>query len=201
MKMKKWYAGIAALLVAGTCHAQVAFGVKGGPTFSGVIVKQGQKAQQSKMLMGGTAGMYARLPLAPVLYVQPSLLYEMKGGESKTDNTKTRLGYLTLPIDILLKPYSDMNGWFAGAGPYVGYGISGKTKGGEADTKNIFKDSNGLKRWDAGIHAQAGYEFASGFNIGLQAGLGLLNLQKNGDSHHAFRTISYGLTAGYTFGQ
>lgn len=48
-----------------------------------------------------------------------------------TDNVRvtTRLHYLVLPVDLVFKPEmpNGSGSWIVGVGPYLGYGISGKT--------------------------------------------------------------------------
>lgn len=202
---------MAALCMAAGAFAQTTFGVKVGPSFSSYTAKTSGDKTTSKMMVGVAGGVYANLPIAPEFYVQPSLMYEGKGGKSKDDShVKTRLNYLTLPVDLLFKPEmpNGSGAWIIGVGPYVGYGLSGKTSyesGGAEVSADPFKDQGGadafLKRFDAGANVQLGYEMASGFNIGLNAELGLLNLAKNGDNDNSFRNTSFGVTVGYTLGK
>lgn len=210
--MKKVTLSIAALLIAGATFAQTTFGVKVGPNFSSATTKANGDKETSKILTGFAGGVYANLPLAPEFYIQPSLNYEGKGGKDKdNDNVKTRLNYLTLPIDFLFRPEmpNGSGAWIVGVGPYLGYGISGKTgyTGDNGGSANIdpFKDNDVtdaiLKRFDAGAHIQVGYEMSNGFNIGLNTELGLVNLLNNGDSDNSFRNTSFGVSVGYTLGR
>jgi len=211
--MKKIIFTMAALCVAGATFAQATFGVKVGPSFSSVATKSDGHKETSKMLVGVAGGVYANLPIAPEFYVQPSLMYEGKGGKESTDiggtniDTKVRLNYLTLPIDLLFKPEmpNGSGSWIIGVGPYLGYGISGKSSvSGVSGSTDPFKggsDDASLKRFDAGANVQLGYEMASGFNIGLNAELGLINALNHGDSDNSFRNTSFGVTLGYTFGK
>src|SRR5690606_12001108 len=108
--MKKIIFTMAALAIAGASFAQTTFGVKVGPNFSSMSTKSNGDKETSKMMVGVAGGVYANLPLAPEFYIQPSLMYEGKGGKNTYDeagvsvDTKTRLNYLTLPIDLLFKP-------------------------------------------------------------------------------------------------
>lgn len=203
MKKKSLLTVIIALSMGSICQAQtqVSFGIRAGASLSGVTMKQEGDKLQSKALVGGLAGLYANLPLASSFYLQPSLQYEMKGGKFKATDMKTKLGYLTLPVDFLYHPGTENTGWFVGAGPYAGYGLSGKTTGGTEAKTNLFTGDDGLKRFDAGAHLQVGYAFDGGLNIALQTEYGLLNLQKKGNKDNTFHNRSYGITLGYTFGQ
>lgn len=219
--MKKLVFTMAALAIAGASFAQTTFGVKVGPNFSSMTQKSDGDKETSKMMVGVAGGVYANLPIAPEFYIQPSLMYEGKGGKNTTEgdvgsaSIKTRLNYLTLPIDLLFKPEmpNGSGAWIVGVGPYFGYGISGKTKfsgeiGGEEASQSYdpFKsDLAGgdadLKRFDAGANVQLGYEMAGGFNITLNANMGLINLINDGDSKNSARNTSFGVNLGYTFGR
>ena len=89
------------------------------------------------------------------------------------------------------------------AGPYVAYGISGKsvTKG---DTSRpgsekmyyegkAFKEP-GVKRFDAGLQVMVGYQFASSLIVGLETDLGVLKYNAAGD-----RNVSGIVSLSYRF--
>jgi hypothetical protein len=203
MIMKKCMLAVSTLLLAGSSYAQTSFGILAGTTFSNPAIKTAGSSQQNKMRMGAVAGIYANLAVAPALYIHPALQYEMKGGKSKTTGRKTKLGYLTLPVDLMFKPHTG-GSWFVGAGPYVGYGLSGKLTGGGDDfpaVDKLFKAGDGLKRMDAGAHLQAGYAFNEGLQIAIATEQGLLNLRKQGTTSNRFRNNAYSVTVGYTFGK
>ncbi|HEX5554207.1 MAG TPA: porin family protein [Chitinophagaceae bacterium] len=206
--MKKMIFTMAALCLATATFAQTTFGVKVGPNFSSLATKNDGSKETSKMLVGVAGGVYANLPIAPQFFIQPSLMYEGKGGKDTFQgiDTKTRLNYLTLPIDLLFKPEmpNGSGAWIIGIGPYFGYGLSGKSSvssGNLEGSADPFKADNGLKRFDAGANVQLGYEMAAGFNIGLNAELGLLNLRSGGDNDNSARNTSFGVTVGYTLGK
>ncbi len=170
----------------------ITFGVKVGPNFSSVTTKVEGKKNTSDMLVGLQGGVYANLPIAPQFYIQPSLMYEGKGGKYKDADVKERLNYLTLPIDFLFKPEmpNGSGAWIVGVGPYFGYGLSG--------SHDAFKGDDALKRFDVGGNVQLGYEMANGLNLALNANLGLINIAKNGDNDNSVKNTSFGVTLGYT---
>lgn len=87
------------------------------------------------------------------------------------------------------------------AGPYLAYGVTGKQKtkgdtdkeGGERFfyEKNTF-DEPGTKRFDTGIQAFVGYQFANGVTLGLEGDFGLTKFNAAGD-----RNISGLVSIGY----
>ena len=87
------------------------------------------------------------------------------------------------------------------AGPYVAYGVGGKqkTKGNtelEGAQKLYYErqtfDIEGTHRFDAGLQAMVGYQFASGLLLGVEADFGLARFNRAGR-----RNLSGLLTLGY----
>lgn len=211
--MKKIIFMLATLCVASVAFGQTTFGIKAGPDFSSYSTKSGGSSESSKMIVGVSGGVFLNLPIADEFYIQPSLMYEGKGGKDKDLGTKSRLNYLTLPINLVFRPeMSSGNGsWIIGAGAYLGYGLSGKVTSSASDSTSMFilfsdpfkKDDYGddplLKRFDLGADVQVGYEMFNGFNIRLNGELGLINVLNKGDSDHSFRNISFSVMVGYAF--
>lgn len=130
--MKKILLTLLVLGVAAGAYAQTTFGARVGPDFSSWTSKSSGEKTTSQMLVGVEGGVYANVPVAPEFYVQPPLMYEGKGDKNTgTDNVRvtTRLHYLVLPVDLVFKPEmpNGSGSWIVGVGPYLGYGISGKT--------------------------------------------------------------------------
>lgn len=195
--------------MAGSAFAQSEFGVLAGPDFSSINAKMNGAKITSHLLMGVAAGVYARLPLTGPFFLQPSLLYAGKGGSQQLAGykIKTRLHYLTLPVDVLYMPASvggATGRWMAGLGPYLAYGLSGKVSGGPAigqASGDPFRDGAGAqKRFDAGADVLLGYAFDSGFSLGLHADLGILNLAHQGNSQNALRNTAFKILLGYRIG-
>lgn len=87
------------------------------------------------------------------------------------------------------------------AGPYVAYGVGGKQKT-KGDTekpgaeryyyeKKTFSEPN-THRFDCGVQAMVGYQFASGITVGIEADFGLAKFNVAGD-----RNVSGLITIGY----
>lgn len=192
-------------------EAQTNFGIKAGPDFSSITTKTSGTSGfsgTSNGLVGLEAGVYAEIPAAKQIVIQPALLYDGKGGKYNIGGyvQTERFNYLTIPIDILFKPEmpNGIGSWYLGAGPYLAYAISGKISDTQSSSDNIdpFKNyGNGaqLNRFDAGAHVQVGYELSSGLNIGLDASLGLMNIATHGNLNNATHNTSFALTVGYTF--
>lgn len=75
------------------------------------------------------------------------------------------------------------------AGPYLAVGISGKRKthgdGEASESRKLYYDEktfnlSGVNRFDAGIQAMVGYQFPSGFTLGIEADFGVLKFSDDG---------------------
>ncbi|QEH40222.1 porin family protein [Chitinophaga sp. XS-30] len=209
--MKKVLLSVAALFFAGASFAQVKFGVTAGPSFSSYTSKVSGDKETSKLMTGLRAGITVDLPLADEFYIQPSLLYVGKGGMMESENfdlkLKTRINYLELPINFMYKPEVGNGNIFIGFGPYIAYGLGGKSELADDNGNKLSSDiewgndnMSQMKRLDAGANFQFGYEFPMGFNIGLHTDLGLVNARGNGDDDNSFRNTSFGVSVGYKFG-
>lgn len=199
--MKKTVLILWGCLAAGSALCQARFGVLAGPDLAGMTTRTAGARSSSNAIIGIAAGLAATLPLVPEFYLQPALLYEGKGQTQNLQgyNAKTRLHYVVLPVDFLYEP--EMPGatgsWMIGAGPYVAYGIAGRSTNGLSATGDPFKAS--LRRLDAGGHIQLGYVMNNGLGIRLAGELGLMNLAGHGDEKNSVRNTSFALMVGYLF--
>jgi len=194
-------------LTAGFASAQSSFGVQGGLSLASQTSRTNGAKYTTNIIAGAAAGVFAKVPMAADMVFRPALMYEGKGGSGQDGSgyrLKTRLNYLTLPLDVLYQAAMAQGGyWNVGLGPYLGYGISGKRSGGSSTAVNAgdpFKpDQGSLKRFDFGGDVRLGYESPSGFLIGLSTELGILNIAKGGDSRNAYRNTSFDILVGYVF--
>lgn len=120
---------------------------------------------------------------------------------------RERIIYLEIPVNTVYR----IGHFFAGAGPYVGYALSGKWKekytenfgdgiveAAEESGKVVFGGDNGFrKRLDFGINLLAGYQLTEPWNLGLGYGLGLNNIYHGEGWTIKNRVVS--LSLGYTF--
>lgn len=203
------------LFTSVNASAQVAYGVRGGVNFASLSFTQNNAKETSKTISGLQAGAFINLPVSSLFQIQPSLMYERKGGNLNTDigglnlEGKTRLDYLTLPVDLILdlKAPGGNATWMVGLGPYLGYGLYGNAMAklnGAAYTDNPFENNSSvggasLKRLDAGADIQLDYKMANNFNVGLNAELGIANVAANKAGDNPVHNTSFGVMLGYTF--
>jgi len=135
---------------------------------------------------------YLDAPISPNFSIQPGLSLQNKGTKWKPvgDQREGKESIMTLdiPVNAVLKFPTTSGNFFLGAGPYVGFGLSGKFKGEDSQGKfeNDIKFGTGsdkdLKRTDFGVNFLAGYQLSNGFQINAGYGLGLTNLAPNDGS-------------------
>lgn len=130
-------------------------------------------------------------------------------------NRYVTINYLELPLNMQYK-FSIGTGYvFVGAGPYVAAALSGKvlnqttrmstdsqSMGAEVETvRGDLKIGSGvndqIKYIDAGLNANLGYLWDSGFLVRGSTAIGLKNLAPVGDDDNSIRNFSFSLTLGY----
>lgn len=209
--MKKFLLSLgAAVLLVGATNAQVSYGLKAGVNlgkFSNVAssVEDYQTNNVSFHVTG-----YADMPVAPNFSVQPGISLQGKGnkfkydGESLDGSESTNLMSIEIPVNaVYYIPVGYSGSVFLGAGPYVGFNISGKNKikgsigdfgtTGESDIK-FTGDDKDMNLIDAGVNFLGGFKFNNGFLINAGYGLGLTDLSPNdGGNSFSNRVLSFGV--------
>jgi hypothetical protein len=155
--------------------------------------------------------------------VQPGLTYEGMGGINKTSNadgsitssSKTYLYYLQLPVNVVYHIHMGYNTLYFGAGPYLAYGLRGKTTGtinetGKTKPTDIDQilafgtDPTDLSRFNYGVEPLVGLQFVNGVFIDASADFGLSNIYNEstfsdqGITSKAYNR-SYCITVGFAF--
>ncbi|MBL1407493.1 porin family protein [Sphingobacterium faecale] len=175
----------AAFLLASGVQAQISYGVKAGVNLPKQVVKiTGEGADVSSSSKASTSfyvSGYANIFAAENFAIQPGLSFQGKGGKMEFEGEKATSNVLSLDIPVnavYYIPTGNTGSVFLGAGPYLGFHLTGKEKmGGESNDISIGsgKDDD-LKLLDYGLNFQLGYKLANGFLINGGYGLGLANL-------------------------
>jgi hypothetical protein len=173
--MKKIFMIIVCASTFVVAKAQVSYGVKGGVNLSNVI---GGDAEGAKAKIGFHAGVFAALPVADKLSIQPELVYSVQGAkyeEDGEDDVNFNSGYLNIPV---LAKYTAASGFYGETGPQLGFLMSAKAKQDDdkVDVKEFYKTTD--FSWAFGI----GYQTSSNLGIGLRYNLGLSRLDEDGDA-------------------
>lgn len=160
------------------------YGLRAGVNIPKYSINNGSTKSNTGFFVTG----YLDAPVSPYFSIQPGLSLQNKGGKwEPTSSTETKESVMSLdiPVNLVAKlPTGGSGNFFIGAGPYVGFGLSGKRKGevfdgavqGDRDLNFGSNENDDLKRTDFGINFLAGYQLTNGFQINAGYGLGLTNL-------------------------
>jgi hypothetical protein len=185
------------------------FGIRGGVNFQTINGKDaGNNNLENDLLTGFHGGVSVEIPLGSGLYVQPGVLYAVKGAKLQNSEAKVKLGYMEVPVHLIYKPVLGTGNMILGFGPYIGLGLGGKLKDGGSETDVEFsnKEVSNLnytqfRKTDGGANFLAGYEFANKLSFQLNAQLGLTNINPELDNgstdNNRWRNTGWGLSLGY----
>ena len=183
MKKLKFALVIAFLGVISLVGAQTAsLSIKGGLNMSNYY---GDDLTDKNMKPGFHIGLGADLGLTHSVYLQTGLFFSTKGAKYtyKSAELNSTANYLEIPVHVAYKiDVTPGTKVVIHAGPYVAYGIGGKTKVGDL-SMDTFKDDaileafNGLKPFDAGVGLGVGAEFGK-ILVDLGWDMGLMDLSR-----------------------
>ena len=155
--MKKLFLFSVLCVVVATSQAQLRFGAKAGINVANIT---GKDVDGYRSKAGLHFGGFANLSLTSQLSVQGELMYSAQGARWDDDNEKTTLNYFQIP---LLARYSIAKGFYAEAGPQIGFLLKAEDDN-EGDVSDI---KEYLEKTDISIALGAGYNINS--NIGVYA--------------------------------
>lgn len=203
--------------------SRMSFGLKGGVNFQNLNGKDaGGDKLTNDMLIGYHAGFDVQIPIAPMFYFQPGLLYSMKGAKNTyfvvsnnyTTNT-VKLSYIEMPLNLVYKAQIGKGYFMLGFGPYVGYGFSGKVihEGsgssiidGKIKFQNVVEIGDDptipyYKALDVGGNIFAGFEMASGLFFQFNTQLGMMKINPEykilSDDKSVVKNTGFGLSLGF----
>lgn len=207
--MKKVIVILSALVITGAAaQAQkTTFGIKAGIQESsfGIHIKSDEaKATIDGSKIGAIVGGVADISFSDKFSIQPNLLFVYKPG------SLLFLGegdIQTISVDLPINFLYHNNGFFAGAGPNISYGLSSKYKPFDDDDEDVdmYKKEDGndatLKRFEMGVNAILGYQFASGLTLTTNYTHGLSNIMSEDlvGEDAKFHTKHFGISIGYMF--
>lgn len=225
--MKKMFVLLAFLLCVFAANAQVRFGLKAGYNLTDVKMESDAytlKGLDYNKVSGFHAGVMVDVALGEHFFLQPGLLYMLRGFDANgrvpgpldgpvDASIKARYHYLELPVNFLYKYSLGPGKFFAGAGPFLAYGVSGRMNrayDGYTYPEDIvvFLDKqkvyNGideptqyLRPFNAGVGFTLGYEFNAGILISGNYNLGLTDVEPQPDLSQKSRGL--GISIGYLF--
>lgn len=192
-----------------TAYGQTSFGVHAGVNFqnlNGKHLANGDKLK-NKLITGYNVGANVQIPVAPEFYVQPGIMFSLKGADQQNEivNKEVRLGYLEVPVNLVFKPMLGNGHFLLGFGPYVAYGLTaGKDRVAyDSEIDLVDPTTAHFKRFDAGANLFAGYEMANGLSMQLNTQLGLLDINPDVKVSTASdantKNTGFGISLGYRF--
>jgi len=203
MIMKKSFILMFFALIATVSFAQrqipqeLTWSVKGGLNISNWSQGGDTKAKLGYKIGGG-----AEWTFTDLWSVQGGLYLSSKGTKVENDliDIKINQVYLEMPVMGAARFYlSDNANLVLSAGPYLAYGIAGKTKttvaGAASEKENTFGDY-GVKRFDVGIGVGVTAEI-NRILVGIEGQYGFIRTMKfDGDSP---KNMNLAITVGYKF--
>jgi len=203
--------------------SKTSLGLRAGVNFQNINGKDenGDKLEND-ILTGFNIGVNAEIPVGVDFYFQPGLLYTIKGAKNEdvilgqSFNTTLKISYLELPLNFLYKPMFGKGHLLLGFGPYVAFGIGGKStyEGGGSSLSEKIKFQKTVKSsdpddvvyirpMDAGANMLVGYEFGKkvSFQLNTQLGLTKINPEYEGanDDKASAKNTGFGFSLGFRF--
>lgn len=169
--------------------------IKGGLNMSNFY---GDELSDKNMRTGFNIGLGADLGFTPNVSLQTGLFFSTKGAEYKNNliDAKVNANYLQLPVHLAYKiDVTPGTKVFLHAGPYVAYGIGGKSNFGILEVNTFDKDL-GFKPFDAGVGLGVGAEFGR-IIVDLGWDMGLTNISRASNGN--VKNQSAYLSLGYMF--
>jgi hypothetical protein len=192
-------------LVAG--HAQIKIGPEMGFGWSSITNKTND-SHPTYIGLHAQFGAGAEIKLADAFALRPALLIKYLGCVNADDlgngNTTISLTTITLPVTAVFRhEFRRGSNFFVGAGPSIGYSVSGKVKNDNGTTSIKFGSgvNNDLKPIELGINGKLGFQFKNNMFMQFYGNVGLnnrSNVTTNGTVFKAYDVWGFGI--GYLFG-
>ena len=198
--MKKVILGLALVLGMGMTQVNaqtISGGIKADANMSGFILSD-LDGQKSKMGFGASLGGFAKVDLHQNFAIQPELLFHFQTSKYEVGNVERDYEYWGVEIPVYaMFQHTDFssNRFYAGVGPYIGYGFSAKYK--DPDYKLYKEDA--MQPWDFGFGAQVGYEFSNGIQINAGYKIGVIDALDRGKDNATMLPHKISLGVGYRF--
>lgn len=173
-------------------QGSLGFGLKAGVNFPKYSYGDDNSAYKTSTTTNFHVTGYLDAPLGGrFLSLQPGLSLQGKGAKLDFGNLGTftqSTMWLEIPVNLVAKVPVGVGNFFVGAGPYVGFGLSGKnkydSKWGDVEDEFKFGKNGSLKSTDFGINFLAGFHLGQGLMVHAGYGLGLTDLAPSNNSNN-----------------
>jgi hypothetical protein len=189
-------------------------GVQGGINLATMLIKDDETTYSDDFTMnlGFNAGVTLEIGFGSLISLEAGIMADTKGFKWEGEmlgvpfKSTTNLLYLDVPVLLKVGPSLGPVKIFGAAGPYIGYGLTGKIKTeamGESETTDINwgdADDSDFKPLDYGAKFGAGVQ-VMGFTAGAYYSLGLANLSPSTDGGAKINNRVISVSLGYKFGK
>lgn len=198
--------------------SQIQFGIQAGVSIPNVNrsvpgISFPGFSMGSNHITGPVAGITGSIHLWKWLEFRPELNYIQRGAYiyssfvSYTVEGKYRLNYINVPLNIVYRHKLGQGKIFAGLGPELAFGLSGKGKGDNNQNVKIKFDGKDemssdfihLKALDFGLSFCLGYQLNNGLLLNGGYFLGLTDIDPNKDFD--WKNHGFSIKLGYLFGR
>ena len=217
--MKKAMRFLLVILISLLCFESFAqtIGIKGGLNLSNMFMEADGDKEDLKMNPGFHIGGIVDFQFTDLLSLETGLLLDTKGFKFKEEGSgysyQEKLNLFYLDIPVVLKVSFDVGSnvkIYGAAGPYIGVGLTGKSKseyvdqGNEGSDEEKIKwgnsDDDHLKRLDYGLEFSAAVEIKA-ILIGISYDLGLANAFTSSDYDVKIKNRVIRVSIGFWFGK
>lgn len=211
--MKKLLFGILILVFASTLSiAQMRVGLVGGGQLASLPYKTPYYTFDGPNTLAFHAGLIADIAVSRHWSIRPQLLYSGKGGQYALNGNPEigpvvershKINYLEVPVQLAYSLKVGPGRALVGAGPYIGYALSGKDNiilDGQGSPTDIEfgSETNQTRRIDYGLRVSTGYDLTSGLGLSFFYARGLANIE-NSRSYISKNKV-YGVSMHFLFG-
>ncbi|MBS1621822.1 MAG: PorT family protein [Bacteroidetes bacterium] len=203
---------IISVIIAALCFKaqsqNTSLGVFAGVSIANMHSKVDGETDNGKSKIGVLAGLVLDIPIDEQFSFQPGLQFVQKGTKEEetsggfTEKVKLGINYFEIPLNFLYHPKKG-NGFFIGAGPSVGIGISGKGTYSyddasiSSDLQFGNTDDDDIRRLDMGANFITGITFQNGLSLSANYTQGLSNIFPGGSSDGTLKNRYFGIRLGY----
>lgn len=198
--MKKIFLSVVTILsISLVSNAQFKVGIKAGVNDNSqrINVTEGS-IYGGDNFKGYHAGLIGDLNLGKNFYLQPQVLFTRKGAthlsSTGAKDTKIKMNYLEMPVNVLYKVNLPFGKAFAGTGMTFSYATGGKQEQAGVTTK-LFSNASNWRREDLSLNFTAGLEFNNGLFISANSQKGLMDVYKTGAA--SVKNKSMSVSVGY----
>lgn len=188
-----------ALSISGAVVAQSKIGLKGGLNLNHVSTNDADLKEELSGRPSIHLGLVGDFSMGKQFAFQPQLLFSGRGAKVAHAGHSDVFAFssIEIPLNFVYKA-GEKGGFFAGAGPVLGYNLGGKIKEDDASEKIEFGSGAGqITRADLGANALVGYRLSSGLFFSANYTLGLSNWSNNTSA--TWRNNIFGISVGYFF--